>query len=179
MVGSVVDFVSSWAIPVLITAILLHGHFKGVKLYESFVEGAGEGFWVAVKIIPYLVGIFVALGIFRESGAMDLVIGAIRPALNALGVPGEVVPLMIIRPLSGGGALGVTAELIRIHGPDSFVGRLASTMQGSTDTTFYILSLYFGSVGVKKIRHALAAGLIGDAAGFVASVAVTRWFFAG
>lgn len=173
----VVDLLSRWAVPLLLAAIPLYGYLRGVRVFEAFVEGAEEAFQLVVKIIPYVVAMFVALGIFRESGAMDLLIGTLRPVLDPLGVPGQVIPLMIIRPLSGGGALGVTAELIRTHGPDSYVGRLASTMQGSTDTTFFILTFYFGAVGIKRIRHALAAGLIGDLAGFVGSILAVNLLF--
>jgi len=171
------DLVSRWAVPLILVAIPLYGYIKGVKVYELFVEGAAEGFTLGVRIIPYLVAMFVALGMFRASGAMDLLTGLVGPALKVLGVPAEVVPLMLIRPLSGGGALGVTAELIRTHGPDSFIGRLASTMQGSTETTFFVLTFYFGSVGVKKPRHSVAAGLCGDLAGYVGAVVACRLLF--
>jgi len=168
---------SSWAIPFFLTVIPLYGYLRGVQVYEVFVKGAEEGFWMAVRILPYMVAIFLAMGVFRASGAMTLVVDFLRPVLDALGLPGEILPLALIRPLSGGSALGITAELVRRWGPDSFVGRLASTMQGSTDTTFYVMTVYFGSVGISKPRHALAAGLIGDLAGIVASVVVCRAVF--
>jgi spore maturation protein B len=171
------DLLSKWAIPVVVGFIPLYGYLKGVKVYEAFIDGAEEGLELAVRIVPVLVAIFVAMGVFRTSGAMELVVGFLDPLLSVLGVPGQILPLALIRPLSGGGALGLTAELIRTCGPDSYVGRLASTMQGSTDTTFYVLTLYFGSVGIKNSRHALTVGLFGDFIGFVASLAIVRLFF--
>lgn len=170
---------STWAIPVMLVGILLLGYLKRVRVYEAFVAGAAEGFNVAVRAIPYVVGMLVALGVFRDTGALGLVVGALRPVLGALRVPGEILPMAIIRPLSGGGAMAVVADVIRTHGPDSFLGRLASVMMGSTDTTFYILTLYFGSVGVRRARHSAAAGLIGDFFGFAASLLVCRIMFGG
>ncbi len=171
------DILSRWAIPAVVCFIPLYGFLRGVKVYEAFVEGAEEGLELAVKIVPFMVAILVAMGVFRASGAMDLVVVILKPLLTFFGVPGEILPLAIIRPLSGGGALGITAELIRTFGPDSFIGRLASTMQGSTDTTFYVLTLYFGSVGIKNPRHALSVGLIGDFTGFIASLVIVRLVF--
>jgi len=171
------DLISKWAIPVVVCFIPLYGYLRGVKVYEAFVEGAQEGLELAVRVVPFMVAIFVAMGVFRASGAMDLLVAWLQPVLALLGVPGEILPLALIRPLSGGAALGITAELIRTYGPDSFIGRLASTMQGSTDTTFYIVTLYFGSVGIKNPRYALTAGLVGDAVGFIASLVAVRLVF--
>ena len=175
----VVDGVSRWAIPLIFASVLGYALYRRVDVYNVFLEGAREGIDLAVKILPYVVSIFAALGVFRASGAMDLLAHALGPLLRALGVPAEVLPLMLIRPLSGGGALAITAELLRRHGPDSYVGRLASTMQGSTDTTFYILSVYFGAVGVRKIRHALWVGLAADLMGFVLAILFVRLAFSG
>lgn len=161
----------------MLAGIPLYGYLRGVQIYEAFIEGAQEGLEMALKIAPYMVSIFVALGVFRDSGAMESVIGFLQPWLQHWNVPGEVLPLAVIRPFSGGGSLGVTAELLRVHGPDSYIGRLASTMQGSTDTTFYILSFYFGSVSIRYPRHAIVAGLAGDLAGFIASIVFVRWLF--
>lgn len=174
---AILDSISRWAIPLLIACIPLYAYLRGVRIYEAFIEGAKEGLQLAARILPFMVSIFVALAIFREGGAMDVVIGILSPILDRFDVPGQILPLAVIRPLSGGGALGITAELIRRFGPDSYVGRIASVMQGSTDTTFYVLTFYFGSVGIKRARHALAAGLIGDFAGFAAAIAAVRWFF--
>ena len=151
--------------------------FRGVNVYEAFVEGAEEGFTTAVRIIPYLVAMLVAIGVFRSSGALEIMVDLVRPVTNCLGIPGEVLPLAVMRPLSGGGALGITADLIKSFGPDSFTGRLASTMQGSTDTTFYVATVYFGSVGIMKYRHSIAVGLIADITGFLASVFICGLLF--
>lgn len=169
---SFVSVVSAWAIPVLIVLIPLYAAYRKVPVYESFVEGAKDGFDTAVKIIPHLVGMMVAIGVFRASGAMELFIGWLRPMLVHLGVPGEVLPLAILRPLTGSGSLAYTADLIGQHGPDSLIGRIAATIQGSTDTTLYVLTVYFGAVGIRNGRYALKVGLFSDLVGFVAAVAV-------
>lgn len=176
---ALLEAASAWAIPLLVAFIPLYGYLRGVPVYEAFIEGAREGFDLVVRILPYMVSIFVALAVFRASGALDLLAGLLAPLTEALGLPPEVLPLVLMRPLSGGGALGVTAELLREHGPDSYVGRLASTIQGSTDTTFYVLTLYFGAAGVRDPRHAPLAGLAGDLAGFVAATLIVRWWFGG
>lgn len=163
---------SAWAIPVLIVLIPLYAAYKKVPVYESFVDGAKDGFDTAVKIIPHLVGMMVAIGVFRASGAMDLLIGWMQPALALVGVPKEVLPLAILRPITGSGSLAYTADLIGQHGPDSMIGRIASTIQGSTDTTLYVLTVYFGAVGIRKGRYALKVGLFSDVVGFVAAVAI-------
>lgn len=169
--------ISIWLIPMLIAFILLYGTYKKVPTYESFVEGAKEGFSMAISIIPYLVGMMVAISVFRASGALDFLIDSIRPVLNAIGVPSEIVPLALIRPISGTGALGITTDLIATYGPDSFIGRLASTMQGSTDTTLYIITVYFGAVGIKKMGDALKVGLLADVIGITASIIIVTIVF--
>ncbi|MDH7572313.1 MAG: nucleoside recognition domain-containing protein, partial [Clostridia bacterium] len=136
------------------------------------------GFVTAVRIIPYLVGMMTAISVFRASGAMELCARLLAPVLQPLGIPAEVLPLALMRPLSGGAALGVAADLIRTYGPDSFLGRLASVMQGSTDTTFYVLSVYFGSVGITRYRYAVALGLTADVVSFLAAVVICRQVFA-
>ncbi|MBU1881525.1 spore maturation protein, partial [bacterium] len=156
---------SNWAIPLIAGGIVLIALIKKVKLYEAFVEGAKEGFNVGVRIIPYLVAILCAIAFFRASGALDVLTAALAPITNFLGMPPEALPMAVVRPLSGSGALGIMSELINTHGADSFIGRVASTMMGSTETTFYVLAVYFGSVGVSKVRHALWAGLLADVAG--------------
>lgn len=172
-----ISLISIWLIPLLIVFILLYGTAKRVPTYETFVEGAKEGFGMAVSIIPFLVGMLVAISVFRASGAMDFIIEILKPVLQAVGVPTEIVPLALIRPISGTGALGMTADLIATHGPDSFIGRLASTMQGSTDTTFYVITVYFGAVGIRKMGDALKVGLLADLAGIVASIVVVTIVF--
>lgn len=169
--------ISRWAIPMVLFTVPLYGFLRGVPVYETFISGAEDGFKVAVKIIPFLVGMLVAIGIFRASGAMDLFAKVLNPLLVIFGVPGEVLPLALMRPLSGGGALGIAAELIGSHGPDSFIGRLASVMQGSTDTTFYVLTVYFGAVGIRRYRYAMALGLIADLSSLVAAIAICRLMF--
>jgi spore maturation protein B len=172
--SGLVDSLSIWAIPAILAIIPLYGWLRGLPVYETFVEGAEEGFRMAIMMIPYIVGILVALNVFQASGALAAVIRWLSAPLSLVGVPAEVVPLMLVRPLSGGAALGITTGLLQHYGADSFVGRLASTLQSSTDTTFYVLTLYFGSVGVRRTRYALAVALLGDLAGFVAAVAVCR-----
>ncbi|MCQ6273831.1 spore maturation protein [Bacillus sp. V3B] len=168
----IVSIISLWFIPVLIGFILLYGTFKKVPTYESFVEGGKEGIKIAISIIPFLVGMLVAISIFRASGALEYVMNLIRPLMEAMGVPAEIVPLAFIRPISGTAALGMTSDLIAVHGPDSFIGRLASVLQGSTDTTFYVLTVYFGAVGIKKMGDALKVGLWADLVGIIVAIIV-------
>lgn len=168
---------SRWAIPAILFIIPLAALVKRVKVYETFIEGAETGFATAIKTIPYLVAMLVAINIFRASGAMELFVNIISPVTELLGIPAEIMPLAIMRPLSGGGALGITAELIKTYGPDSFIGRLASTLQGSTDTTFFVVTLYFGSVGVKNYRYSVLAGLTADITGLIASVYICNLIF--
>lgn len=168
---------STWLIPLLLLAIPLLAAVRRVKVYEVFIDGAKEGFGVGLRIIPYLVAILVAVAMFRASGAMELLTGALSPLTAPLGMPAEVLPAALLRPLSGSGTLGLVSELLKTHGPDSFIGRLASTLYGSTETTFYVLAVYFGAVGIRRTRHAVAAGLAGDLAGVVAAVLLCRWLF--
>lgn len=172
-----VDLVSLWAIPVLLVGIPLVGLIRGVKVYEAFIDGAKEGFDVAVRIIPFLVAILVAIGMFRASGAMDLVTEGLRPALSIVGFPAELFPLAVLRSLTGSGSLALMTDMVKTFGPDSLLSRMASTMYGSSETTFYVLAVYFGAIGVKKTRHAVPAALIADFVAVVASVAVCLWLF--
>lgn len=174
---NVVQFISVWAIPTLLFVIPVVGFIRKVKVYECFVEGAKEGFNVAIRIIPFLVAILFAIGMFRASGAMDLFVSVISPLTNLIGMPAEALPVGLMRPLTGSGTLALVTELMKTHGPDSFIGRLVSTMYGSTETTFYVLAVYFGSVGIQKARHALAVGLIADAAGLIAAVLICKLLF--
>ncbi|WP_338470138.1 spore maturation protein [Niallia sp. XMNu-256] len=168
----IVSVISLWFIPILIGFILLYGTYKKVPTYESFVEGGKEGIKIAISIIPFLVGMLVAISIFRASGALEFFMNLIRPVMEAIGVPTEIVPLSIIRPLSGTAALGMTSDLIATYGPDSFIGRLAAVLQGSTDTTFYILTVYFGAVGIKKMGDALKVGLLADLFGIMIAIVI-------
>ncbi|MFL6561166.1 MAG: spore maturation protein [Bacillus sp. (in: firmicutes)] len=172
-----ISVISLTFIPLLIGIILLYGTFKRVPTYESFVEGGKEGIKIAFSIIPFLVGMLVAISIFRASGALDALMNWIRPMMKSIGVPAEIVPLLIIRPISGNAALGMTSDLIGVYGPDSFIGRLASVLQGSTDTTFYVLTVYFGAVGIKKMGDALKVGLLADVVGIIAAIVVVSMFF--
>ena len=173
--------ISPWIIPGLIVGLLGFGIANKVPIYEVFVEGARDGFQVAVRIIPYLVAILVAVGMFRASGAMDLLIGPLGAVTAAIGLPAEALPMALLRPLSGSGAYGYLSAVIQdpAIGPDSYTGFLVSTLQGSTETTFYVLAVYFGAVQIKRIRHALAAGLTADLAGIVAAVFICSLLFVG
>jgi spore maturation protein SpmA len=161
--------VSAWIIPTLIFGMLTVGFVRRVAVYEAFVAGAKEGFDLAVMIIPYLVAILSAVGMFRASGGLDWLVAKLGPVTQLFFMPPEVLPVALIRPLSGSGAFGIVADLVTTHGPDSTIGQVATTMNGSTETTFYVLAVYFGSVGVSRIRHAVAAGLAADITGVIAS----------
>jgi spore maturation protein B len=173
----IIKLLSSLAIPLIIVTIVLIGAFRKVKVYEEFVDGAKEGFNTAVRIIPYLVGMLVAIGMFRASGAMDYLTMAISPLTSAIGFPSEIFPLAVIKNLSGSGSLGLMTDLMKTHGPDSFLGRVASTIMGSHETTFYVIAVYFGSVGVKRTRHAPLAGIFTDIISAIMSVLLIRWLF--
>jgi spore maturation protein B len=174
---AIIQIISIITIPAFLGGFLIWGIVKKVRVYEVFVEGAKEGFNVAVRIIPYLVAILVAIGIFRASGAMDVLIAILSPVTNLIGLPAEALPVALMRPLSGSGSLGIMTELMKVHGPDSFIGVLASTFYGSSETTFYVLAVYFGSVNIKNTRHALPAGLIADFFGMLAAVFIVRLLF--
>jgi spore maturation protein SpmB len=174
---NLIQIISTLAIPMLIFIFIGYGAIKKVKIYEVFVEGAKEGFDVAVRIIPYLVAMLVAIGIFRAGGAMEILIYGLTPFTDLIGMPAEALPMAIMRPLSGSGSLGIMAEIIATHGPDSFIGILVSTFFGSTETTFYVLAVYFGAVNIRKTRHALAAGLLADIAGILGAVFIVKLLF--
>ncbi len=174
---SVIQIISILAIPMLIFIFIGYGAFKKVRVYEKFVEGAKEGFDVAVRIIPYLVAMLVAIGIFRAGGAMDFLVMILKPLTDFIGMPAEALPMALMRPLSGSGSLGIMAEIIKVHGPDSFLGILVSTFFGSTETTFYVLAVYFGAVNIRRTRHALVAGLLADAAGILGALFIVKLLF--
>ncbi|GAB3052605.1 spore maturation protein [Virgibacillus ainsalahensis] len=169
--------VSTWIIPCFILLVLFTATWKRVPTYEMFVEGGKEGVKMAFSLLPFLVGMIVSISILRSSGALEAFINLISPLLIFIGIPPDIVPLALVRPISGTAALGMTTELISTHGPDSFIGRLASTMQGSTDTTLYILTIYFGAVGIKKMRYALKVGLVADLIGILASIVIVGLVF--
>ena len=171
---------SPWILPGLMAGFLIFGALRRVPIYEVFVDGAKEGFQVALRIIPYLVAILVAVGMLRASGALDLLVGALAPLTERFGLPAEALPMALMRPLSGSGAYGIMASIINdpTIGPDSYTGVLVSTLQGSTETTFYVMAVYFGAVQVRRIRHAMAAALTADAAGVIFAI-LACWLFLG
>ncbi len=171
--------ISPWIIPGLMVALLGFGVLRRVRVYEAFVDGARDGFQVAIRIIPYLVAILVAVGMFRASGALLVLVEFIGPVTSQFGMPGEALPMALLRPLSGSGAYGIVASIINdpTIGPDSYTGYLVSTLQGSTETTFYVLAVYFGAVQIRRIRHALAAALTADLAGILGAVVICLYLF--
>lgn len=171
--------ISPWIVPGLMVFFLAFGAVRRVRVYEVMVEGGKEGFQVALRIIPYLVAILVAVAMLRASGAMDVLVGILGKVTGRVGLPAEALPMALMRPLSGSGAYGIMAAIINdpAIGPDSYIGYLVSTLQGSTETTFYVLAVYFGAVQVKRIRHAMAAALTADLAGIVCAVLVCRYLF--
>ena len=174
------SLLSNFAIFGVIISFLVLAARKRVPLYETFVEGAKAGFQVAITIIPYLVAMLVAIGVLRASGALDLFLNAVRWGVDGMGIDSRWVdglPTALMRPLSGSGARGMMLETMEMHGADSFAGRLVSTIQGSTETTFYVLAVYFGSVGIKNTRHAVGCGLAADLAGAIGAILVTYLFF--
>ena len=172
--------IAPWIIPGLMLGFLTFGLVRGVPIYESFVEGARDGFTVAIRIIPYLVAILVAVGMLRASGALDLFVGWVGPVTTYFGLPGEALPMALLRPLSGSGAYGILASIIQDPsiGPDSYTGYLVSTLQGSTETTFYVIAVYFGAIQIKRVRHALAAALTADVAGIVGAIIACSLLYA-
>lgn len=173
----IMEAFSLYAIPVILLGIPTYGMIKKVKVYEAFTDGAKEGFTNAIRIIPFLVAMLVAIGVLRASGALGYFARFMSPVTNLIGMPSEVLPMALMRPLSGGGANGIMVDLFKTYGPDSLIGRMASVISGSTDTTFYVIAVYFGAVGVKKIRFSLGAGLMADLAGILAAVFLTNLMF--
>lgn len=172
--------IAPWIIPALVLGFLSFGLLRGVRIYEVFVEGAKEGFQVAVRIIPYLVAILVAVGMLRASGALGAMVSWISPWTVPLGMPAEALPMALLRPLSGSGAYGIMASIINdpAIGPDSYIGYLVTTLQGSTETTFYVIAVYFGAVGIRRLRHAIPAALTADIVAVIAAVVAVSWLLA-
>lgn len=172
--------ISRWAIPFLLLFIPLIAFLRKVPVYESFVTGAEEGFKTGIRIMPFLIGMLISIRVFVDSGALEILSRFLQPVFGYLGLDPNltaIIPLAVMRPLSGSGALGVSTQLINQYGPDSMIGRIASTLQGSTDTTFFVLTVYFGSVGIKKYRYALKLGLLADVIGLIASIWVVLYTF--
>lgn len=174
---SFITTVSTWIIPSFILIVLLVATYRKLPTYELFVDGGKEGIKMAFTLLPFLLGMIVSIAILRSSGALDAFILLISPVLSFIGIPPEIVPLALVRPISGSAALGMTTELTQNYGPDSFIGRLAATMQGSTDTTLYILTLYFGAVGIKRMNYALKVGLLADLVGITVSIIIVTLVF--
>jgi spore maturation protein B len=176
-VRNAISLVSIFILPAILVGFPLYGLIRRVPVYETFIEGAKEGFGVAVRIIPYLVAILFAIAMFRASGAMDFLVGVLDPVLGVLGFPAEVLPMAIIRPLTGSGSAGLVVDMIDQYGEDSIFVKMAAVMFGSSETTFYVIAVYFGAVGIRRTRHAIAAGLTADVAAALLSVWVVRMFF--
>lgn len=173
----IIKMISIGVMPVLFFLIIGYGLCKKVNVFDAFLEGAMDGLKTSVKILPALVGLIAAITMFRVSGGMEFITRLLAPVTNLLGVPSEVMPLALLRPVSGSGALAVVSDLLKTHGPDSLIGRITSVMMGSTETTFYTLAVYYGSVGIKDIRFTVKAALLADLTGMLASVWVCRFFF--
>lgn len=172
-----IEKISAAILPLMILTIITFGIIKKVSVYEEFVEGAKDGFNVSVKIIPYLVALIVAVSMFRASGAIDLIAAHLSFILDKFAIPADVLPIMITRSLSGSATLGIFSEIAANNGPDSFTTLMAAVMVGSSETTFYVLSVYFGSVGIKKFRYALLTGIIADISGIILAIWAARLFF--
>ncbi|AYD41384.1 spore maturation protein [Clostridium fermenticellae] len=171
------QYITKSIIPILILVVVTYGMIKNVKIYECFVDGAKDGIGICIKIFPYLLAMFIAIGVFRESNALNYFINIIRPVVKLIGLPPEVVPLIIVKPLSGSGALGVFAEILNKFGPDSQIGLISSIIMGSTETIFYTITVYFGAVGIKKIRHVLWAAFFADLISVICAVTLIRIMF--
>ncbi len=177
MLKDIIQTISIWLIPGLILIILSYGIAKKVPVYETFTEGAKSGIKVAMDVLPYLIAIIVAISMLRESGAIELAQKFTAGILDFLKIPIDVLPVMIVRSLSGSATLGLLSDIVSKCGADSYPARLAAIMVGSSETTFYVLSVYFGAVGIKKFRHALITGILADIVGIIAAIIVCRWFF--
>jgi len=171
------NFISNLIIPAMVLFIIIYGLKKKVNVYDEFLSGASESFEMVIKIFPCLLAMILGINIFLESGIINLIYDILKPLFDIIKVPIETLPMMIMRPISGTSTLAILNNLFEQFGPDSLIGRLASIIQGSTDTTFYVLTLYFGSIGIKKIKYALWAGLFADLIGIIASIIVTSFFF--
>lgn len=177
MFQQIMNLLSLWALPAILLLILTMGLAKKVPIYETFTTGAKDGFKVAVNIIPYLVAIIVAISMFRASGIIEILELTLSGLLSRIHVPADVIPIMIVRSLSGSAALGVFSDIANSLGPDDYATKLSAIMVGSSETTFYVLAVYFGAVGISKLRYALLVGLLADFIGIVAAICVCNWMF--
>lgn len=169
---------SNWMFLAFVVGIPLYGAIKKTNVFDAFIEGARQGFDTSISLIPYLIAIMVAVGMLRASGFFELLQHWLAPILDKIGMPSELLPLALIRPFSGSASTGVMAELIHQHGGESFIAKTAATMMGSTETTFYVVAVYFGAVNIRRTRHAIPAGLLADLAGVIATVCICRYLFA-
>ncbi len=174
---SFVEQLSTWILPLLIAGIIFWAQFKGVRTYDLFIDGALEGLDIIYKILAPLLAMLVAINVLRASGLLDFLITLLTPLLNRFGIPAEIIPLGLIRPISGTASLAFVADLIQEYGPDSLIARIASTAQGSTETTFYVITLYLGSVKIKESRHIIFSGLLADIVGFIAAIFICKLVF--
>ena len=175
--AEVCQLLAEWMVLFVLAGIPIIGWIRGVRVYEAFVEGASEGFSIAIRLMPFLIAMLVAVNVFRASGAMDIIIVYLEPCLAVFHIPSDLVPLALLRPFSGTASLGVTTDILSRYGADSLLGLMASTAMGSTDTTFYIISVYFGAVGIMRARYAPFVGVCGDIIGFLLSVWSCRIVF--
>ncbi len=173
----ILNLVSIWILPAIILIILINAFTKKVPVYEAFTEGAKEGFSLSVKIIPYLVAIMAAVSMLRASGAIEWIAETLKTPLEYFNIPADTLPLMLTRSLSGGATLGVFSDIVEANGANSYAASFAAVITGSSETTFYVLSVYFGAVGIKKFRHAVLTGVFADIIGIVAAIIVCRWWF--
>jgi spore maturation protein B len=171
------DYIIKSIIAIIILGIVVYGMTKKVKVYECFVEGAKDGLSICLRIFPYLLAMLVAIAVFRESKALDYFIALVKPVVKLIGLPAEVVPLVLVKPLSGSGALGVLSDILIKYGADSYIGRLSSVIMGTTETIFYTLTVYFGAVNVRKIRHTLWAAMLADFTAIIMAITLTRIMF--
>lgn len=175
--SNLAGIISNFLFLTFVVGIPLYGAIKKVKVFDTFISGAKEGFDLIIGLIPYLIALMVGIGMLRASGFFEILNKILAPALSAIGMPSELLPLALIRPFSGGAANGVMVDLIQQHGGNSFIAKTAATMMGSTETTFYVIAIYFGSIGIRNTRHAIPAGLLADLAGIIASVCVCNYLF--
>ena len=164
-------------IPLIILFVICYGMLKGIKVYDCFVEGAKEGLTVCYKIFPYLLAMIVAVSVFRESKSLDFIMVLLSPVVKLIGLPSELIPLVLVKPLSGSGALDIYMEILKNYGPDTYIGRVASIIMGSTETIFYTITIYFGAVGIKKIRHTLWAAIMADLVAIIMAITLARAMF--
>lgn len=168
---------SNWMLLLFIVGIPLYAAVKKVNVFDAFIVGAKQGFETSVSLIPYLIAMMVAIGMLRASGFFTLLNQFLAPLMSFIGMPADVLPLALIRPFSGSASIGIMAELIHEHGGDSMIAKIAATMMGSTETTFYVIAVYFGSIGIRRTRHAIPVGLLADLSGVIASVLICRYLF--